>query len=101
MLKITELRNAMNAAEASAEAAEFYGDAERVYLKAHKSYYAELDAGRALKAQYEAMGDECGSGICNAGDTYGPEYGDIRFSSTEFWQCAIDTVQMMYDCGQA
>ena len=101
MLKITELHKAMNDAEVVADAA--LGTvkssvAEQTLYNARVAYYAEFDAARSLKAQYEAMGDEDGAGVVNAGDTFDKEYGDDRFISTEYWNCAIGTVQVMRDC---
>lgn len=105
MLKITELRIAMEAAEQALDAAYFADQSRAAIAKAEKSaaaaraaYYAELDAANKLEAQYEAMPDDDANGSTNAGDTFDhATYGDDRFKSTEYWRCAIDSAQMMND----
>lgn len=94
MLKIAELKLLAEAAEAEP----FTDATEKAVFAASDAawvaYWKEGDEALALKARYEAMGDEDGEGEVNAGDTFGPEHGDIRFKSTEFWNCAIGTVEM-------
>ena len=75
--------------EAEPENDEALAGAENAYAR----YWQELDAARALQARYESLIDPDASGITNAGDTFGPAYGDIRFLSTEYWACAIKSVQ--------
>jgi hypothetical protein len=107
MLKITELRNAMEAA-ALALAAEYAAcpshatprelELEKLAAAARAAYYAEFDKARALRAQYEAMPDDDANGSTNAGDTFPhSDHGNERFNSTEYWRCAIDSAQMMND----
>lgn len=105
MLKITELRIAMEAAEEATTAA-YVADAphaelvklEKAERAARAAYCTELDAANKLEAQYNAMDDEDANGSANAGDTFShATYGDDRFKSTEYWRCAIDSAQMMND----
>lgn len=97
ILKVTELRLAMIRAEAIADQAGLRGEAEVAYTEAMNAYLAEKDAAKALKTQYYAMGDDDCSGLTNAGDTFDKELGDDRFMSTEYWNCAIATVQLLRD----
>jgi hypothetical protein len=105
MLKITELRNAMEAAALALDAA-MEADApraterklEKAATTARTAYYAEFDKARELQAQYEAMPDDDANGSTNAGDTFPhSDHGNERFNSTEYWRCAIDSAQMMND----
>jgi hypothetical protein len=104
MLKIAQLRNVLHAAEQAYEDA-IVGDApaaevrklEKAMRIAHDVYAAEQAHAAELKAKYEAMGDDRGVGECNAGDTLVPEYGDACFRSSEYWQLAIDSYQLMLD----
>lgn len=105
MLKITELRNAMLAAEQAFDAA-LEADApraterklEKAMAAAQSAYHKELDDARTLQTVYESMGDENGSGAANAGDTFDRDtYGDDRHKSTEYWRCAIDSVNVARD----
>jgi hypothetical protein len=107
MLKITELRNAMHAAEQASDAA-MSAEAPRATLRklekamhaAQSAYYKELDEASKLRAQYYAMPDDGGRGFANAGDTFDrATHGNDRHISTEFWRCAIVTVQMMDEPG--
>jgi len=105
MLRFIELRNTMEAAEQAFDTAldanapqATIRKLEKAAAAAQNAYAKELNEGRRLKAQYDAIGDEDGTGVVNAGDTYDLAiYGDARFSSTEYWQCAIDSYQLMLD----
>jgi hypothetical protein len=105
MLKITELRNKLEAAEQAVDAAYIADESPAAIVKAEKAaaavraaYYAELDAATKLEALYHAMPDDAAHGSTNAGDTFTHDtYGDDRFKSTEYWRCAIDSAQMMND----
>lgn len=108
-LKITKLKAATCAAYAELTAAnnvDRTGNAPRTNaaLRACDAAEAAEDVERrkanALKAKFHKRGDTtCGSGLCNAGDTFGGHI-DSEYS-TEYWQCAIDSVQMMIDCAGA
>lgn len=106
MLKITELKIALSAAEAalneaikadpglnSAESRAI----EAAYDAAVSAEADEFYKARDLKKKFEERGDTTtGAGECNARDTHGG-HADSEYS-TEFWQCAIDSVQLMLDC---
>jgi hypothetical protein len=44
------------------------------------------------------MDDKPNCETVKADDTFGAEHGDIRFISTENWNCAIGTCQIIRDC---
>lgn len=106
MLKITELKAAFKAACSELTAANMVdrtGSAPRtvaalvVYDATNAAMSAEYDAAQDLKKKFYERGDTTtGAGITNAGDTFGGHH-DSEFS-TEYWKCAIDSVQFMLDC---
>jgi glucose-6-phosphate 1-dehydrogenase len=64
-------------------------------VRANTAYFNEQDEAHRLFRQYEKMNDG-GTGAVNAGDTYtNAKYGDIRFRSTEYWQCAINSAAIV------
>ncbi len=97
MLKIAELKAAAQVIENEEINSDNLEDNIARCHTAWAAYYVEYNKAMALKAEYEAMNDEDGNGICNAGDTF-CNGSDIVYISVEYWRCAIDTVQMLRDC---
>lgn len=96
MLKIAELKAVAEAVDNEVITGENLEDNISRSHAAWDAYDAERAKAMALKAEYEALGDAEGQGICNAGDTFG-DGSDIVFISSEYWKCAVDTVQMLRD----
>lgn len=106
MLKITELKAKLAAANAEFDAAVKADKtwnsprtlkAEADYLNAEAAEAAEYYKAQELKKVFYERGDTTtGAGECNARDTFGG-HADSELS-TEYWQCAIDSVQFMLDC---
>ncbi|MEM8519519.1 hypothetical protein [Janthinobacterium sp. CAN_S7] len=103
-LKLAELKAARTAAEAAPFNDETLESDMEAIRTADSAYFVELDAARALEAKFyaEYNDSEQGHGICNARDTaadYGmySKHGELVEQATEFWQCAIDSAQLIRD----
>lgn len=105
-LKLAVLKAACDAAEAAPFTNESLDADLEACHAADLAHSNELRAAHALQEKFfaEFNDAERDSGVCNARDTAGDyglyaKHGDIVERSTEFWQCAIDSAQLMRDCG--